>query len=102
MPFTVGTRNPIEMAMRLRNATDVMHTCTRAGMNYLFNGHRHHGYVVQLPSRPMVISAPSSTLGCKSVGRVYAWRMDLDDPHPWPVLHDLLPAWKGGYPENEP
>lgn len=91
MPFSVGRRNPIEVGMRLRNATAVMHTCTTAGIDILFNGHRHHGYAVKLPGRPMVISAPSSTLGCKSVvNKVYGWRVDIADKNPFPVLHRLL------------
>jgi len=91
MPFAVGKGSPWEMGMRLRNATHVMETCSRAGLDFLFNGHRHHGYAVQLPGRPMVISAPSSTLGCKSlVGAVYGWYMDLDAKHPFPVMHRLL------------
>jgi hypothetical protein len=92
IPFSVGRRSPIEVGMRLRNATEVIRTCTDAGLDVLFNGHRHHGYVVKLPGRPMVISAPSSTLGCKSaVNQVYGWRMELDDDDtPFPILHRLL------------
>jgi Icc protein len=95
MPFAVGKRSPIEVGMRLRNATEVMQTCVRARLNILFNGHRHHGYLVQLPGRPMVISSPSSTLGCKSIDRVYAWRLDLDDRYPFPVIHDLIEQPRG-------
>jgi 3',5'-cyclic AMP phosphodiesterase CpdA len=91
IPFSVGKRSPIEVGMRLRNATEVVRTCTAAGLDVLFNGHRHHGYVVKLPGRPMVISAPSSTLGCKStVNQVYGWRMELDDDTPFPILQRLL------------
>ena len=78
--------------MRLRNAVDVMKACMQAGIDILFHGHRHHGYMVQLPGRPTVIAAPSSTLGCKSseIERVYGWRMNLADEYPFPVAHDLL------------
>jgi 3',5'-cyclic-AMP phosphodiesterase len=86
MPFMLGKRTPIEMGMRLRNATDVMQVCTEANINILFNGHRHHGYMVQLPGHPMVIAAPSSTLGCKTMGRTYAWRIDLTARHPFPEI----------------
>jgi 3',5'-cyclic-AMP phosphodiesterase len=92
MPFAVGRRSPLEVGMRLRNAVDVMKACIQAGIDILFHGHRHHGYMVQLPGRPTVIAAPSSTLGCKSSDpeRVYGWRMNLADEHPFPVAHDLL------------
>jgi 3',5'-cyclic AMP phosphodiesterase CpdA len=91
MPFSIGKRNPIEVGMRLRNATEVMQTCTDAGIDMLFNGHRHHGYAVKLPGRPTVISAPSATLGCKSVvNRVYGWRVNLSDRVPFPALHELF------------
>lgn len=90
IPFAVGKRSPIEVGMRLRNAVEVMRTCTDASLDMIFNGHRHHGYMVQLPGRPTVISAPSSTLGCKSIFKVYGWIMDLDDEHPFPLLHELF------------
>ena len=91
IPFAIGKRSPVEVGMRLRNATEVVRTCARAGLNVLFNGHRHHGYVVQLPGRPMVISAPSSTLGCKStVNQIYGWRLDLEHKTPFPILERLL------------
>lgn len=89
MPFMLGKRTPFEVGMRLRNAVEVMEVCTAAHLNMIFNGHRHHGYVVQLPERPMVISAPSSTLGCKTTGQTYAWTMNLADRHPFPIIHRL-------------
>jgi len=93
MPFSIGRRNPIEVGMRLRNASNVMQICTDAGIDILFNGHRHHGYAVKLPGRPMVVSAPSSTLGCKSVvNRIYGWRVDLADRSPFPTMHRLFVA----------
>jgi len=87
MPFSLGKRNPIEMTMRLRNAPEVMQACRRAGIDLLFNGHRHHGYLVQLPDHPTVISSPSSTLGCKFARSDYVWLIDLAERHPYPVLH---------------
>ncbi len=87
MPFALGKRSPIEVGMRLRNAPDVMRACTTAGLDVLMHGHRHHGYMVQLPFHPMVVSSPSSTLGCKFARRDYAWVMDLDREHPHPVMH---------------
>lgn len=86
MPFGLGKRNPIEMAMRMRNAPEVMQACRRAGIDLLFNGHRHHGYLVQLPDHPTVISSPSSTLGCKFAHSDYVWVLNLDDRHPYPVM----------------
>ncbi len=89
MPFMIGRRSPFEMGMRLRNAVEVMEVCTGAHLDMLLNGHRHHGYMVQLPGRPMVVSAPSSTLGCKSTGQTYGWLMNLADRHPIPVIFTL-------------
>jgi 3',5'-cyclic AMP phosphodiesterase CpdA len=89
MPFAIGRRSPLEMGMRLRNATEVMEICTEARLDLLLHGHRHHGYMVHLPGHPSVISAPSSTLGCKSTGRVYAWLIDLGVRHPFPVIYPL-------------
>jgi 3',5'-cyclic AMP phosphodiesterase CpdA len=86
MPFALGQRTPIEVAMRLRNAPDVMEACGEAGVNLLLNGHRHHGYMVQLPELSLVLSSPSSTLGCKFARRDYAWLIDLAAEHPFPVL----------------
>jgi hypothetical protein len=90
MPFAVGERSPWEVAMRMRNAVQVMETATEVGLDMIFHGHRHHGYMVQLPSRPMVISAPSSTLGCKSTSQIYGWRMDLASRLPFPLAHQLI------------
>ncbi len=97
VPYTVGNRNPMEAGMRLRNAVDTMEMLTQANLDFVFNGHRHHGYVVKLPGRPMIISSPSSTLGCKSTGTAYTWRLDLADEQPFPVL---LPLSLSG-PEKE-
>lgn len=86
MPFALGKRSPIEMAMRLRNAPEVMESCRRAGLDLLLHGHRHHGYMVQLPGHPMVVSSPSSTLGCKFARSDYVWHVELGDRHPFPEL----------------
>ena len=89
MPFDVGKRNPIEVGMRLRNAPEVLAACTRAKIDLVFNGHRHHGYVVQRPGYPMIISSPSSTLGCKSTDLEYVWTIDLAQDQPFPRLNPL-------------
>ncbi|MCA9673213.1 MAG: metallophosphoesterase [Myxococcales bacterium] len=86
MPFELGKRSPIEMGIRLRNAPEVMEACRDAGIDMVFNGHRHHGYIVQLPGHPMVISSPSSTLGCKSTDLEYVWTTDLSRARPHPEL----------------
>jgi hypothetical protein len=45
---------------------------------------------VPCQNEPMILlSAPSSTLGCKSWNRVYAWRMDLAQAHPFPLVHEI-------------
>lgn len=93
IPFTVGRRGPIEAGMRLRNAEETMEVLTSAGFDFIFNGHRHHGYVVKLPGRPLVVSSPSSTMGCKSLGRPYAWCVDMAKPQPFPQMVEL--RWDG-------
>jgi 3',5'-cyclic AMP phosphodiesterase CpdA len=87
MPFAVGKRNPIEMTMRLRNAAEVMEACRRARVDILYNGHRHHGYLVQLPAHPTVISSPSSTRGCKFAKSDYVWLSHLGGAHPHTEMH---------------
>ncbi len=89
MPLVVGKRSPLEVGMRLRNAGAVMRAAAEAGLDFILHGHRHHGYVVHLPGRPTVVSAPSSTLGCKSLGRAYAWLLDLDASWPCPRMLEL-------------
>ena len=89
MPLELGRRSPIEVGMRLRNAPQVMGACRDVRLDMLFNGHRHHGYAVELPGHPMVISSPSSTLGCKSTEMEYVWLVDLSNKHPRPALHRL-------------
>jgi len=89
MPFELGKRSPIEVGLRLRNAPQVMDACKTAGVDMLFNGHRHHGYTVKLPGHPMVISAPSSTLGCKSTDLEYLWLVNLKQDRPFPHLHPM-------------
>jgi 3',5'-cyclic AMP phosphodiesterase CpdA len=95
MPVNFGKRSPIEVGLRLRNADEVMKSCVEAGLDMLFHGHRHYGYLIHLPGYPMVISSPSSTLGCRYSGRRYAWTIDLGRQHPYPVAQDyerLAPA----------
>jgi 3',5'-cyclic AMP phosphodiesterase CpdA len=87
MPFELGKRMPIEMGLRLRNAGDVMAACNEAKMDVLLNGHRHHGYMVKLPGHPLVISSPSSTLGCKSTELRYVWLVDLTQSFPHAKVH---------------
>jgi len=87
MPFELGKRMPLEIGMRLRNAREVLTTCTEARMDLILNGHRHHGYMVKLPGHPLVVSSPSSTLGCKSTNMRYVWVVDLAQRHPQPQVH---------------
>lgn len=87
MPFELGKRMPIEMGLRLRNARDVMASCANANMDLILNGHRHHGYMVQLPGHPLVISSPSSTKGCKSSQLRYVWMIDLNQNYPHPKVY---------------
>ncbi len=89
MPYTLGKRSPLETGMRLRNAVETMEVLSEAGVDIVFHGHRHHGYVVKLPGRPMVISAPSSTLGCEHHGKPYFWRLDFARRQPFPDLEEV-------------
>ena len=98
MPFELGKRNPIEVGIRLRNAPEVMKVCREAGFDLLLNGHRHHGYVVHLAGHPMVVSSPSSTLGCKSTDMEYVWLIDLGDGRPDVYLHELSDLPSTGEP----
>jgi 3',5'-cyclic-AMP phosphodiesterase len=90
MPFEMGKRSPIEVGLRLRNAEAVMEACTEAKVDILMHGHRHHGYMVKLPGHPMVISSPSSTMGCKYTDKRYVWSVELASKHPFPIMHPLL------------
>lgn len=87
MPFELGKRMPLEIGMRLRNAREVMSACADAKLDVILNGHRHHGYMVGLPGHPLVISSPSSTLGCKSTDMRYVWTVDLSQHYPYPKVH---------------
>ena len=90
MPFELGKRQPIELAMRMRNAPEVMRCCAESKIDYIFHGHRHHGYMVHLPGHPMVISSPSSTKGCKSTGTRYVWTLDITERNPTPRFHHFV------------
>ncbi|MCK5796763.1 MAG: metallophosphoesterase [Deltaproteobacteria bacterium] len=87
MPFELGKRMPVEMGLRLRNAREFMAASTKAHIDVLLNGHRHHGYMVKLPGHPLVISSPSSTLGCKSTEMRYVWLVNLDHKVPHATVH---------------
>lgn len=85
MPFALHKRPAIDVGLRLRNAPQVARTCIDAGIDIMLHGHRHHGYVVHLPGHPMVVSSPSSTLGCKSSDKRYVWLIDISRRHPHAV-----------------
>ena len=87
MPFEFSKGSPIEVGLRLRNAKEVMNACTEASIDVILHGHRHHGYSVKLPGHPLVVSSPSSTLGCKFTGLRYVWTLRLDEANPFPVVN---------------
>ena len=91
MPLKLGARSPLEVGMRLRNGVETLETLSEAGFDFVLHGHRHCGYVVKLPGRPMVVSAPSSTLGCEMYGKPYFWRMDFSMEQPFPELVEVAP-----------
>jgi hypothetical protein len=58
--------------------------------------------MVQLPDHPMVISSPSSTLGCKFARADYVWHLDLGARHPFPEMHSFRGyRSRGGVPPEE-
>lgn len=89
IPYEPGRGAPMEMGLKLRNGREVMQACADAQIDMIFNGHRHHGYTVQLPGHPLVISSPSSTLGCKSTDMRYVWLVELAQRYPYPHAHRL-------------
>jgi 3',5'-cyclic AMP phosphodiesterase CpdA len=72
--------SPWQLGMRLRNARTVFDFFRRLRFHAVLNGHRHVGYRYHPSHAPLFVSAPSTTLGCRSgaAPRPYYWRIELD------------------------
>lgn len=102
MPLRLGGRSPIEVGMRLRNGVETLDALGEAGFDFIFHGHRHCGYVVKLPGKPMVVSSPSSTLGCETYGKPYLWQLDFSRQQPFPELVEVDPKGDSGGGSRRP
>jgi len=63
--------------MRLRNAKRVFTLMQELGFHLVMNGHRHVGYRYHPARAPLFLSAPSSTIGCRSGQKPYYWRIEV-------------------------
>lgn len=69
---------PLQAGMRLRNAKLVFARLKDLGFRLVMNGHRHLGYRFHPAMAPLFLSAPSSTIGCRTGERPFFWRIDAD------------------------
>jgi len=69
--------SPIQAGMRLRNAKRVFTLMQELGFHLVMNGHRHVGYRYHPAHAPLFLSAPSSTIGCRSGQKPYYWRIEV-------------------------
>jgi 3',5'-cyclic AMP phosphodiesterase CpdA len=78
-PKNAVGRAPIQLGLRLRNADTVYQRFRKLQLTVVLNGHRHIGYRFQAPHSPLILSSPSTTLGCLSgAPRPYYWRLEVD------------------------
>ncbi len=70
--------SPIQAGMRLRNAKRVFAMLKELRFQLVMNGHRHVGYRYHPANSPLFLSAPSSTIGCRSGEKPYYWRVEID------------------------
>ncbi len=92
-PHNVTGNAPIQAAMRLRNAKKVSDILSELDFTVLMNGHRHLGYRYHPAHAPLYLSAPSTTLGCKSGQAPYYWQLSISSGKLQDVsaveIHDL-------------
>lgn len=69
--------SPIQAGMRLRNAKRVFTMLKELRFQLVMNGHRHVGYRYHPANAPLFLSAPSSTIGCRSGEKPYYWRVEV-------------------------
>ena len=68
---------PLQAGMRLRNAKRVYQTLRDSRVQVVMNGHRHLGYRFHPAHSPLILSAPSSTIGCRSGGPSFYWQLQV-------------------------
>lgn len=90
-PFRPAGVAPIQAGMRLRNAAKVFSLLESLRFRLVMNGHRHVGYRYHPAHAPMFLSAPSSTIGCRSGQKPYYWRIDVDGDGLHSVREVLIP-----------
>lgn len=78
-PADVIGSTPIQAGMKLRNAKRVLETLNALGFQAVLNGHRHLGYRYHPAHSPLFLSAPSTTMGCRSGHDPYFWLIEVDD-----------------------
>jgi 3',5'-cyclic AMP phosphodiesterase CpdA len=79
-PMKAVGRAPIQLGLRLRNADQVYERLRKLEVSMVLNGHRHLGYRFHPTHAPMIVSSPSTTLGCASgAPRPYYWRIEISD-----------------------
>lgn len=69
---------PIQTGMRLRNAKRVYEALKELRFQLVMSGHRHVGYRYHPANSPLFLSAPSSTIGCRSGEKPYYWRIEVE------------------------
>lgn len=69
---------PVQAGMRLRNAREVLDVLQEHGVEVVMNGHRHVGYRYHPAHHPLFLSAPSTTMGCRSGASPFYWRIALE------------------------
>lgn len=67
---------PLQAGMRLRNSREIFNLLRDLNFQVVMNGHRHVGYRYHPARAPLFLSAPSSTIGCRSGERPYYWRVE--------------------------
>jgi 3',5'-cyclic AMP phosphodiesterase CpdA len=72
-------RAPWQIGMHLRNAEEMLEFFKRRRFTCVLNGHRHVGYRYGPANAPLFVSAPSATMGCRSGGGTFYWRLELQD-----------------------
>lgn len=77
-PADVLGSTPIQAGMKLRNAKQVLEKLDQLGFSAVLNGHRHIGYRYHPAHSPLFLSAPSTTMGCRSGHAPYFWMIDVD------------------------
>lgn len=78
-PNSLTGNAPMQAAMRLRNAKLVSQVLSELDFQVVMNGHRHLGYRYHPAHAPLYLSAPSTTLGCRSGQAPYYWQLRIGE-----------------------